>query len=472
MVGIRTTLLSGVLLLAACATQPPLDADLRARVIADFEQGNARTGDLIGRQYFRPQGLNVVGISETAKLVGSGTGFFVSAQGQILTNHHVVDGCSALRIPFRGQEIRAVHRTSDAANDLALLETDVSVTQFAKFRQGRGVRRAEDVFAIGYPLRGTALASQQMNVTKGNVSALSGPQDTFGLIQITAPVQAGNSGGPLLDTSGNIVGIVLGKANADRFAEVTGQLPENVNFAIKATTAREFLDAMDVAYGTKSSSSERSPADVAMEAGEFTVPVECWQSTASVDPSPTAISTTLDQPPSGQDRPILELLVGLMAYQEGDYKKAARIWEPLAVSGNDMAQLDMGLLYQRGLGVPQDNARAHALVSRAARQGNADAINMLIRLEAVMTRPELDRALAIEKPGQNTPHATETGTSTTIDQPPSRQDRPMGSLIEGLMAYQAGDYKKAAGIWKPLAEGGDVTAQYNMGLMYTRGSYS
>ena len=231
-------------------------------------------------------------------------------------------------------------------------------------------------------------------------SALTGPKDTFGLIQITAPVQAGNSGGPLLDTSGNIVGIVVGKANADSFAKVTGQLPENVNFAIKASTAREFLDAMEVGYGIGSSARERSPADVAADAGEFTVPVECWKWTASVDPTPTGTSTTLDQAPRKRDGPTATLVDGLLAYQEGDYQKAARIWGPLAESGNDMAQLDMGLLYQRGLGVPQDNARAHALVSRAAQQGNAEATDVLKRLEAVMTRPELDRALLIAKQDQ------------------------------------------------------------------------
>ena len=89
---------------------------------------------------------------------------------------------------------------------------------------------------VGYPLRG-ALASGA-NVTVGNVSALAGPGDDRRLIQITAPVQPGNSGGPVLDSAGNAVGVAVAKLDAAAMARATGDIPQNVNFAVSARAAR------------------------------------------------------------------------------------------------------------------------------------------------------------------------------------------------------------------------------------------
>ncbi len=128
---------------------------------------------------------------------------------------------------------------------------------------------------IGYPLRGV-LASEA-NVTAGTVSALAGPADDRRFIQITAPVQPGNSGGPVLDLAGHVVGVVVAKLNATRIARATGDIPQNVNFAISAGTARAFLDAQSVPYETAPSTNELKPADIAAKARRFTVPVECWK---------------------------------------------------------------------------------------------------------------------------------------------------------------------------------------------------
>ena len=127
----------------------------------------------------------------------------------------------------------------------------------------------------GYPLRGV-LASEA-NVTTGSISALAGPRDDRRLFQMTAPVQPGNSGGPVLDLSGNVVGVVVSKLDAIRIARATGDIPQNVNFAVSAGTTRAFLDAQDVPYKTAPSLANHSPADVAAKARKFTVLVECWK---------------------------------------------------------------------------------------------------------------------------------------------------------------------------------------------------
>ena len=210
------------------------------------------------------------------KLLGSGTGFFVTASGHALTNHHVVRGCERVRVAVDGRSLDAQHRTSDIENDLALLDIGQAVEAFAKFRDGPPIRRADEVAAIGYPLRGTGLASDQLSVTDGIVSALTGPGRKLTLMQITAPLQPGNSGGPLLDGSGNVVGIVVGKANADKVAEISGQLPENVNFAIKSLVAQNFLNALGVKYETGKSETVVALPDISERAQNFTVAVECW----------------------------------------------------------------------------------------------------------------------------------------------------------------------------------------------------
>ena len=96
-------------------------------------------------------------------------------------------------------------------------------------------------------------------------------------MQVTAPVQPGNSGGPLLDLSGNIVGVVVGKLDAVKLAELTGDIPQNVNFVISAGVAWAFLDAYGVPYETADSDKQLDPAVVVDRARGFTVLIECWK---------------------------------------------------------------------------------------------------------------------------------------------------------------------------------------------------
>ena len=202
----------------------------------------------------------------------TGSGFYVTHQGHILTNEHVVNGCAEVRIP-PSLPVEIVAR--DEASDLALLRRSSGMTGApAKLRGGRGIRPGDDVVVLGYPLHG--LLASEANVTSGTVSALAGPGDDRRLFQITAPVQLGNSGGPVLDLAGNAVGVVMSKLDVVRFADVTGNIPQNVNFAIASGTARTFLDVYDIPYETAPSTAKLETADVAAMARAFTVLVECW----------------------------------------------------------------------------------------------------------------------------------------------------------------------------------------------------
>ena len=135
------------------------------------------------------------------------------------------------------------------------------------------IRSGDTVIAIGYPFHG--LLTSDFTVTTGIVSSLSGLLNDTRYLQISAAVQSGNSGGPLLDTSGNVVGVVAAKLNALKVARATGDLPENINFAIKTGVVRDFLDNSAVPYQTADSVQERKTADIATRARGFTMLISC-----------------------------------------------------------------------------------------------------------------------------------------------------------------------------------------------------
>ena len=206
----------------------------------------------------------------------SGTGFVVSRDaGFVLTNKHVVRACGQVRVRADGGKSRlASVQAIDADDDLALLHVTLPPGPAATFRQDPAVRPGDDVVAVGYPLAG--LLADQANVSTGSVNALAGLYNDLHLLQMSTPVQPGSSGGALLDASGNVVGVVVTKLNAKVVAEETGDIPQNVNFAVKASVAREFLRAQGVAFHTAPSTTPRSNADVGEIGRQVTILVECW----------------------------------------------------------------------------------------------------------------------------------------------------------------------------------------------------
>jgi hypothetical protein len=217
----------------------------------------------------------------------SGSGVVVSAAGDILTNDHVIAECSTIRLKGAGYAGEAATVAArDPRNDLALLRADPKATAVAVFRDGRGVRSGDQVVAVGFPLPG--LLASEANVTLGGVSALAGLRDDDRYLQITAPVQPGSSGGALLDLAGNLVGIVSSKLNGLKVAQASGDIPQNVNFAVKSEVARLFLDGNGVDYAAAPSSASLSPADIGERAKLFTLRIDCDGSEASAAAQPAA----------------------------------------------------------------------------------------------------------------------------------------------------------------------------------------
>jgi S1-C subfamily serine protease len=215
--------------------------------------------------------------SEPDKLVSvSGSGFVVSKSAHIVTNNHVVTNCVGdIHGNLAGQapvKLRVV--STDEENDLALLqgakkfkEKDIATIRATAVNSG------DQVVAIGYPLHG--LLTSDMTVTMGIISSLAGLHNDTRFLQISAPVQPGNSGGPLHDSSGNVVGVVSAKLDALRMVKATGDIPQNINFAIKTGALRDFLDNSSVPYQTADAGSEMKTADIASAARTYTMLISC-----------------------------------------------------------------------------------------------------------------------------------------------------------------------------------------------------
>ncbi|MGH2340441.1 trypsin-like peptidase domain-containing protein [Segnochrobactraceae bacterium EtOH-i3] len=200
----------------------------------------------------------------------SGTGFYVGP-GLVLTNAHVVEGCSAVAISLAGTQRPASVLARDAEVDLALIQTPQSGPAPAQLRIG--ARLGEDVAAFGFPLSGVLASSG--NFTRGTITATAGLRDDTRQLQISAPVQPGNSGGPLLDASGNVVGVIVAKLDALKVAAIIDDIPQNINFAIKASMAARFLEEQGVAYTASGPAAALQPADLAALAQTFTVAIRC-----------------------------------------------------------------------------------------------------------------------------------------------------------------------------------------------------
>ena len=167
-------------------------------------------------------------------LGGTGTAFVVSNEGHLLTNAHVVEGCEIITV----NGLKASVLETSTLFDLALVQSvQLSGKQVAAFAH-RPAMLNLDIVVAGYPLGGLLGG---FNITRGTVSGLKGLAGSESTMQISAPVQPGNSGGPVLAADGSVVGVVVSKLDAMAIAELTGDIPQNVNFAVRGELAKLFL---------------------------------------------------------------------------------------------------------------------------------------------------------------------------------------------------------------------------------------
>lgn len=172
---------------------------------------------------------------------GNGTGFFIDKNGYIATNYHVIDGAKDIEVDIvkdnQKQSFRAKVISSDKQNDLAIIKIeDDKFKPFQKIPYSFKSTISDvgsNIFTMGYPMALT-LMGEEVKFTDGKISSKTGFQGDITTYQISVPVQPGNSGGPLFDYDGNIIGIVNAKILA----------ADNVSYAIKITYLKNLIDVI------------------------------------------------------------------------------------------------------------------------------------------------------------------------------------------------------------------------------------
>jgi S1-C subfamily serine protease len=199
----------------------------------------------------------------------SASGFVVTSDGYVVTSAHVIEGC---REVFVGNFGKARIAKIDRVNDLALIKVNGRDLVPARIRTS-APRLGETVYALGFPLADRL--DNALNFTSGLVSALAGLENDRRAVQFSAPIQPGNSGGPLVDDSGALIGIVRSKLGDADLLKTKGVTAQNISFAVRAQYVSQFLASAGVQASEVSASKPRLAVDVAEMGQLYTLQVMC-----------------------------------------------------------------------------------------------------------------------------------------------------------------------------------------------------
>jgi S1-C subfamily serine protease len=241
---------------------------------------------LTGRSGVSGAAMKKAGSVKPARRTAStGSGIVITRNGLILTNEHVVRQCDTYQVVLSPtRTLKATLRAADAGKDLALLSVEASFPMAATVRQDGLPKLGESVAVIGYPL--VQVLSAQPNVSFGSVNSTVGAKGNPEQMQIDVPIQRGSSGGPVLDAAGHVIGIVVSKLDALKLAKSTGDLPQNINFAIRGDVVRSFLQAQKVEFMSSSASARLENTEIAKRGAAFTMIVRCIREPATPAQAP------------------------------------------------------------------------------------------------------------------------------------------------------------------------------------------
>ena len=167
--------------------------------------------------------------------IASGTAFFINNKGNLLTNNHVVDGCIQSKINYLNKEYDAQILATDKTLDLALLKVNLVPKSYLSF-SGSMPKKLQKIYVAGYPF-GKGL-SDDLKITDGIISSLKGVEDNSNELQVSAPINHGNSGGPIVGQKGELVGIAV--------SGLAKEISEGINFGIKSSAAANFLSVNEI----------------------------------------------------------------------------------------------------------------------------------------------------------------------------------------------------------------------------------
>lgn len=204
-----------------------------------------------------------------APRIGYGTGFFVADNGVLVTNHHVIEGCSEITIPAFGQA-RVI--TSDAELDLAVVRLNTPSEHAVASIRRSDAELGEAVVSLGYPL--ASYLNSSLSVGTGIVSGETGLGGEERWFTTNVGIQPGNSGGPLLDDRGQVIGVAVAKLDDLALLSSTGTVAPNVGFAIKNSPLLDYLSIFRLP-DPKPSTLPLTVQEAVAQGRGFTVQVVC-----------------------------------------------------------------------------------------------------------------------------------------------------------------------------------------------------
>jgi S1-C subfamily serine protease len=254
--------------------QKKLSADCNGKVVTDEEAADIRRrrSDHIRRALSRPSASEVPG----KRLTGIGSGFFVAKDGIVLTNHHVVKDCTVVSVSTTGGQMATANSVvSDKLKDLALVRVDLKASDVASFATGMSPGMSRHVALVGYPDQG--IPPIRPMLTNGEMLPAQETSWASPVIVIKADVRRGNSGGPLLDQQGNVIGVVFAKINTVSVAKQTGAVMRDIGFALPTKLVLSFLDGQGIEYRTNRASSPVARDALLKKARPYMTRIGCWK---------------------------------------------------------------------------------------------------------------------------------------------------------------------------------------------------
>lgn len=209
------------------------------------------------------------------RLRGVGSGLFVGGDGTVLTNLHVVGECAVISVsPTSGETVTAEVIGVEPATDLALLRAAVRPPGIAAFA-GEPAQAEGPVAIVGYPDQGVPPIKPLL--IDGTLTGTRSTNQGLSVLRLEARVRPGNSGGPILDARGRVIGVVFAKVDTPGIYARTGEVVMDLGFGIPAAVALAFLRRHGVRYRSLMAQAAAPPPDLLAHARPFVTRVECWR---------------------------------------------------------------------------------------------------------------------------------------------------------------------------------------------------
>lgn len=233
--------------------------------------GSSSVGSLLLSE-FKNSGLNAImvydisGIPEEEVLESQGSGFFI-APDLVVTNSHVLTDESNIAFYLNGTKIQADVLVNDKTNDIAILKSPVKSDVYFQLKDINEINVADSIFVLGFPMAN--VLGNGVKITNGIINSLTGLGDDSTYLQISAQIQPGNSGGPVVTNDFKVVGVATSKLSDSFMVATTNQIAQNVNYAIKTDIIKLLSNGLSTEVSGKivSTFDEASSATVQIESG-------------------------------------------------------------------------------------------------------------------------------------------------------------------------------------------------------------